>query len=240
MKEKIINELGVLVSEGYNLLDKFNLETIPSSLINQYQKWYNKSMMSVKYLFPERLEEFIECYKINKRKTITPLTYKIYDYLIGIEAPWPHNFNEKTAALAQLAIQVNILDSVKETIDSSLVNIESLLEAEIFDNELDSARHLLKNGYLRASGAICGVVIETHFSRIAKAHNIKIQKKDPTISDYNDKFKENSLYDTTTWRFIQSLGDIRNLCDHKKHREPTDIEINDLKNGNEKILKTVN
>ena len=49
--------------------------------------------------------------------------------------------------------------------------------------------------------AICGVVIETHFSRIAKAHNIKIQKKDPTISDYNDKFKENSLYDTTTWRF---------------------------------------
>lgn len=56
MKEKIINELEVLVSEGYNLLDKFNFETIPSSLINQYQKWYNKSMMSVKYLFPERLE----------------------------------------------------------------------------------------------------------------------------------------------------------------------------------------
>lgn len=76
MKEKIIKDLENLVSDGYNLLDKFNFEAISSSLINQYQKWYNKSMMSVKYFFPERLEEFIECYKINKRKTITPLTYK--------------------------------------------------------------------------------------------------------------------------------------------------------------------
>lgn len=55
------------------------------------------------------------------------------------------------------------------------------METKIFDNELDSARHLLKNGDLRASGAICGVVIETHFSKIAKAHNIKFQKKDPGI-----------------------------------------------------------
>jgi hypothetical protein len=41
------------------------------------------------------------------------------------------------------------------------------------------------------------------------------------------------------WRFIQHLGDIRNLCDHAKEREPTKEEIEDLVAGTEKVLKTI-
>jgi hypothetical protein len=41
------------------------------------------------------------------------------------------------------------------------------------------------------------------------------------------------------WRFIQHLGDIRNLCDHAKEREPTKEGIEDLVAGTEKVLKTI-
>ena len=76
-----------------------------------------------------------------------------------------------------MSIQLNILDSVKTVIDSSLSDVMGILEAKLFDNELDSARHLLKSGYLRASGALCGVILETHFSNVVKNHNLKMTKK---------------------------------------------------------------
>jgi hypothetical protein len=34
------------------------------------------------------------------------------------------------------------------------------------------------------------------------------------------------------------LGDIRNLCGHDKHREPTADEVEELIEGTERILKT--
>ena len=37
----------------------------------------------------------------------------------------------------------------------------------------------------------------------------------------------------------RSAGDIRNLCDHHKDREPTQQEVEDLIKGVEKITKTL-
>ena len=51
--------------------------------------------------------------------------------------------------------------------------------------------------------------------------------------------KDNEIIDVPTWRFIQHLGDIRNVCDHKKESEPTSDNIDELIKGVEKISKTV-
>lgn len=64
-------------------------------------------------------------------------------------------------------------------------------------------------------------------------------KKDPSINDYNELFKKEDIYDTINWRFIQHLGDIRNLCDHKKQRDPSNDEIEELINGTDKVIKTI-
>jgi len=45
--------------------------------------------------------------------------------------------------------------------------------------------------------------------------------------------------ETPTWRFIQHLSDLRNLCDHNKDREPTKDEVNELIVGVTKITKTL-
>ncbi len=47
------------------------------------------------------------------------------------------------------------------------------------------------------------------------------------------------VYDIVNWRFIQHLGDIRNLCDYNKDREPTKEEVEELINGTEKVIKTI-
>lgn len=51
--------------------------------------------------------------------------------------------------------------------------------------------------------------------------------------------KENNSIDVPTWRFIQRLGDLRNICGHNKEREPTKEEVEELISGTDKILKTI-
>jgi hypothetical protein len=45
--------------------------------------------------------------------------------------------------------------------------------------------------------------------------------------------------DVPTWRQIQRLGGIRNLCDHNKEREPTKDEVIELIGGVDKVSKTL-
>jgi len=135
--------------------------------------------------------------------------------------------------------QIGILKSCEKRFESSLFDIKQLLQADIFDSELDAARELNKKGFLRAAGAISGVVLEGHLKQVCINHNIVIKKTNPTISDFNQLLKDNEIIETHDWRFIQRLGDIRNLCDHKKQREPTKEEIEELIKGVEKIIKTL-
>lgn len=68
---------------------------------------------------------------------------------------------------------------------------------------------------------------------------IKIGKINPTISDLNNPLKKEGIYDLPTWRQIQVLGDIRNLCVHNKEREPTEVEVKKLIQETDNIIKTV-
>ena len=119
-----------------------------------------------------------------------------------------------------------------------LSDVKGHLLAEIEDEELAVAQRLLKIN-LRAAGAVAGVVLEAHLQRVATNHSIRITKKDPAISDLNDPLKNAGVYDIPTWRKIQHLADVRNLCDHKKSREPTESEVRDLISSVAAIVKTV-
>ncbi len=76
-------------------------------------------------------------------------------------------------------------------------------------------------------------------TQVCSNHNIAVKKNNPTINDLNQLLKDDSIIETPTWRSIQHLGDLRNLCDHKKLKEPIKEEIEELINGVDKISKTL-
>ncbi len=207
-----------------------------SYFIINYEPWYTKAYAVVKQLSPDRLMDFTSLYNNSRRKELSVGTYCISDALRAIShkdnyyGPW-------TAALCLLR-QGMILRACLESFDSKIYDIQTILQADIFDSEIESSRHLLKMGFLRAAGAICGVLLEKHFSGVCKNRSIAIKKKVPTISDYNDALKDNA-YDTIEWRRIQRLGDLRNLCDHNKDREPTKEEVEELISGTERVIKSI-
>lgn len=92
---------------------------------------------------------------------------------------------------------------------------------------------------MRAAGALAGVILERHLQRVAINHEIKISKKNPTISDLNDPLKVDGIYDIPTWRKIQLMADIRNLCSHQKDSEPNKEQVVELIEGVSTIIKSV-
>lgn len=240
MNKKIKEEIQALFKQGLAILKQLKNDISEERLNIQgrYQNWFTQSLNVVKIFLPDRYKEFYECYKLDKRKNIEYDTYRIYDYFTGV--PLPDMFHSSLeAATLQFFTQVTILESIANNVDSILFNIKENIELEIMDNELMSTKKLLKSGFYRSAGAICGVILEKHFSSVLNTHKLSIKKKEPCISYYNDLFKSEEIYDTITWRFIQHLGDIRNLCDHDKGREPTKDEVEELINGTNKIIKTV-
>lgn len=218
------------------------LRDLPS-FKEEYQAWYSESLAVVKQVLPDRLADFISYFEAPKnRKEITFQNYMIRDYLQGlrITRSWDNQvIVDGSAAIPEFAQQLNIVKAAKLSLKSTLLDLKSVLQADLFDSEIDTAGALAKAGYLRASGAVCGVVLEKHLRHICDVHRIKITKKDPGISDLIQILKDRNVITVAQWRFIQSLADTRNLCGHAKGREPTKEEIISLVEGTERTLKTV-
>jgi hypothetical protein len=205
-----------------------------------YQSWYSEALACVSQLLPTRREDFISYYKpLKTRKALDAENYTVSDYLRGLSAS--RGFQEVVglgAALQPFEQQVKIVEALKQRFESSLFDIRALVQADLFDNELDAAAELNKKGFQRAAGAVAGVVLEEHLATVCSQHQISVPKS-ATISKLNDLLKERDVIDVPTWRFVQRLGDLRNLCDHKRTPDPAVEDIGELVAGVRKVTKTL-
>lgn len=239
--ERLSTQATAMISDLYKRLGGKKDDNLTATI---YQSWYSEAREVVRQLLPARLSEFVSLYERDpRRKEINVATYSIQDFLLGLgptanfmgEVP----YDKSSVVLMRLQAQKDILESCYSRFKSSLFEIRQIVQADLFDSEIDGARELIKRGFIRAAGAICGVVIEKHLAQVADDHQVPIKKKNPTISDLNDALKEANIYDVPQWRQIQRLGDLRNICSHNKDREPTKEESEELVNSTEKLLKTL-
>lgn len=213
------------------------------SFSSDYQDWYSECLALIKQVLPDRLDDFKAQYEKPRGRKDDGISYTSYvmsDYVIGLSV----NRDGKTivgteAGIPKFSIQLAILKSCKSRFDSSLFEIRQLVQADLFDGEIDAARELLKNKFLRAAGAIAGVILEKHLRQVCDDHGVSIAKKNPGIADLNEALKNASVIGIPQWRHVTLMGDYRNLCDHNKQQEPTVDQVTDLIDGTDKILKTI-
>ena len=141
----------------------------------------------------------------------------IRDYLQGLRITRGGDIiADGSTTVSEFEQQLNFVKAAKETLSSTLIDLKSILQVDLFDTEIESVAALEKSGYLRAAEAIRGVVIEKHLHYVCDVHNIKISKKNPGSSDLNELLKTASIITVPQWRFIQHLADIRNICNHAR------------------------
>ena len=236
--EKVLEDLG---KEKRETVKNF-LENLPP-FSKGYQAWYSEAKTLIRQLMPARLDDFIGYYEKPKgRKDITYENYHISDYLLSLKRThgrWNEVVVGPSAAIPRFQQQLAIVKAVKRRFESSLFDIKQIVQADLFDSELEAATALVKHGFLRPAGVLAGVVMEKHLAQVCENHGLKTRKRNPTIGDYNDMLKKADVVEVSQWRFNQHLGDIRNACAHKKDAEPTRDQVNDLVAGVMKVTKTL-
>lgn len=262
--ERFRTDFKKLSAQGVNLFNAMHVEQFPDrteahvkNVLNRdydvfkkslpvfssaYQAWYSEAQLIIKLFLPDRLNDFTSLYEAKGRKEIKQDNYVIEDYLK--DTVITAGFDKKVVASPPDAIpvfqqQLNILNSVNARFESSLFDIKQLLQADLLDAELQTAKLLAKNEFLRSAGTICGLVLEKHLVQVCHSHNLKLNKKNPSIADFNDLLKKQEIYDFPQWRLIQYLGQIRDLCCRNKKAAPTADDVTDMIDGVEKVIKTI-
>ncbi len=220
-----------------NDLDVF-LRVIPerrllsSDIGSLYQHWYSAARTLLYKNQPSRIEEFETAY-LPSGKNAAP---GIKQLIGGRYVTKPEQFK----LMDLIKTQYDIIAAVPTHLKYSIFDVELTVYSVLMDDEITAAQYLHKNGFLRAAGALAGVILERHLKNLLRKHTppIKYKEKD-MLSQLNDLCKE-TIYDLVAWRKMQHLIDLRNLCDHDKKREPTKDEVSELINSVSAMIKSNN
>ena len=232
-ENKVIPEtttVDALFEVGFDKVPEKRL--LPIDVGRLYQHWYSAAKTIIDKNQPSRTLEFENIYLAGKTKDAIGIKQLIAQrYITKVE---------QFKLMDLINAQFDIFAAVPSHLKFSIYDIELTAYAILMDDEIIAANHLLKNGFIRPAGALAGVILERHLKNLLRKHTppIKYKEKD-TLAAINDLCKE-TIYDLVTWRKVQHLADIRNLCDHDKEREPTKDEVAELINGVSAMLKNYN
>jgi hypothetical protein len=119
----------------------------------------------------------------------------------------------------------SIFSAAKEDFHGGyLSSVKTLVQAEVFDSELEQANELLSSGYCAAAAVIAGVVLETALRDLCDRNGIPHGKLDKMNAD----LAKASVYNILNQKRITVLADIRNSAAHGKPDKFTNQDVEDM------------
>ena len=116
-------------------------------IIHEYQIWYSSALVVVKQVLPSRLNDFIGFYEYPlKRTNLTMMNFRVADAIRGHSLAKQNEWNENvemagwSTCYPLIEAQCNILESAISYFTTSLHEIQQVVQADLFDSELDAAR----------------------------------------------------------------------------------------------------
>jgi hypothetical protein len=115
--------------------------------------------------------------------------------------------------------------AAKEDYEGGYMNsFRNLVQAEVFDGELDQARELLSGGYSSAAAVVAGVVLETTLRQLCTDKGIPIGKLDRM----NTELAKAGTYNLLVQKRITALADIRNNAAHGHPEQFKENDVSDM------------
>jgi hypothetical protein len=118
-----------------------------------------------------------------------------------------------------------VFSAAKEDYEGGYVSsIRNLVQAEVFDSELEQASELLSAGYATAAAVIAGTVLETTLRNLCDVKSIPHGKLDKMNADLAKVGVHNALVQ----KRITALAGIRNSAAHGKSTEFTAEDVSSM------------
>lgn len=105
-----------------------------------------------------------------------------------------------------------------------LLSLKTLVQAEVFDSELEQAKELLRQEYFTAAAVIAGVVLETALRELCDRECISHGK----LVKMNADLAKAGVYSKLVHRQITALAVIRNSAAHGKTSEFTKQDVTNM------------
>lgn len=123
----------------------------------------------------------------------------------------------------------------KEDFEGGYLNsLRNLVQAEVFNNELEQAEELFDRGYATAAAVIAGVVLETALRDLCSINGIE----HGSINKMNDDLAKTGAYNANQKKQITSLSAIRNSAAHGKPEEFTNDQVRGMIDDVNRFLAT--
>ena len=108
-----------------------------------------------------------------------------------------------------------------------LVEAKSLIRAEVFDDILEQAEHLFKEGYHPAAAVLAGCVIEDSLRKMCERNGITIGSK-PKLDSMNAELAKKGVYNTLVQKRLTWIADIRNKAAHGQWSEFSAADVESM------------
>lgn len=126
-----------------------------------------------------------------------------------------------------------VFNAAKEDFDGGyMTSYKSIVQAEVFDSELEQASELLRSGYYVASAVIAGTVLETSLRELCDRENIPHSKMDKMNADLTKA----AVYNKIVQKQITALAGIRNSAAHGSTEEFSKTDVEQMINSIEQFL----
>ncbi|ATA19973.1 uncharacterized protein DUF4145 [Gibbsiella quercinecans] len=127
----------------------------------------------------------------------------------------------------------SIFTAIKEDYENGyLVSYKSLIQADLFDSELEQAKELLTSGYTTAAAVIAGTVLETSLRELCERSSIPKGKMDKMNAD----LAKHGVYNSIQQKAITAMAGIRNSAAHGKVDEFIKDDVTNMISNIESFL----
>jgi len=119
-----------------------------------------------------------------------------------------------------------VLLAAKDDFESEgLFSVKKLVEAELFDEFLEQAEHLLEVGYFQPAAVVAGSVLEDGLRKLCQANAVTLTEH-PKLDWMNSELAKKGTYTKLVQKRITSIADLRNSAAHGKWTEfeKSDVE----------------
>ena len=131
------------------------------------------------------------------------------------------------------------MKSIPAKLDAEKLRTRKQISGKLSRDEIQQARQLFNNDFIRASGVVAAVALERHL--LTMCDNLdEVDHYDPThgISRLAQTLKDSGVIDKTVWNDLRALASIRETCAHAE--EPKREAVRRLINDTEEIIRNFN
>ena len=138
------------------------------------------------------------------------------------------SFDNRVWSVSTVEYGLGVLHAAKEDYEQGyLFDVRLLIEAEVFDDILEQAEHLLESGYGPPAAVMGGGILEDALRRLCVAKGIPLADK-PKLDKMNADLAKAGTYNKLMQKRITALADIRNSAAHGEWAEFTDDDVQNM------------